>query len=83
MRKGRRVFLYTTIIPLSLSLLLTRWLSEDEDMDFVSEGLLGGNSVLSGSKLKAECQTLTLDELLKKMFEIVDEVNAVFQVRMV
>ena len=46
----------------------------------MSEGLLREDSVPSGSKLKAECQTLTPDELSKKMFEIVDDVNAVFQV---
>ena len=52
---------------------------EDED-DFVSDGLLREDSLPSGSKLKAEWQTLSPDQLSKKMFEIVDDVNAVFQV---
>ncbi|XP_003382988.1 PREDICTED: E3 ubiquitin-protein ligase arih1-like [Amphimedon queenslandica] len=52
---------------------------EDEEGDFVSDGLLREDSVPSGSKLKAEWQTLSPDQLSKKMFEIVDDVNAVFQ----
>lgn len=46
----------------------------------MSDGLLREDSVPSGSKLKAEWQTLSPDQLSKKMFEIVDDVNAVFQV---
>lgn len=52
---------------------------EEEEEDFVAEGLLREDSV--PFKSKAEWQTLTPDDLSKKMFEIVDDVNDVFQVR--
>jgi hypothetical protein len=55
--------------------------SDQEDTDgeeFVGDGLLREDSVPSRSK--PDWQTLTPDELSKKMFEIVDDVNAIFQV---
>lgn len=48
------------------------------DVEFIGDGLLREDSV--GTPQLPTCQVLTADDISKKMFEIIHDVNAVFQV---
>ena len=60
--------------------------SDDEQLQFSGEegeGRVGGKSADKRELGLADSQTLTPDKLSKKMFELINEVNAVFQVSLV
>jgi len=57
--------------------------SDDEQLQFSGDegdGRVGGKSADKRELGLADSQTLTPDKLSKKMFELINEVNAVFQV---
>lgn len=56
-----------------------KYSEDEEDDEFGEEALMRTDSCQAGSG-SPEAQTLSPDQISKKMFEIVDEVNAVFQV---
>ena len=53
--------------------------SDEDQLDF-SEGETGAHASAAVALDTTTCQALTPDLISKKMFEIIDEVNAVFQV---
>ena len=61
-------------------LLLHKYSEEESDDEFGEEALMRMDSCPAGRGPPVS-QTLSPDQISKKMFEIVDEVNAVFQVR--
>lgn len=54
--------------------------SEDEVLHFSGEDTVCGAGTIDRDFGSASCQTLTPDMISKKMFEIIKEVNEVFQV---
>lgn len=56
--------------------------SEDEVINFSGDdGAVGPGTSHRDCEMVGKCQTLTPDMISKKMFEIIKEVNEVFQVR--
>ena len=54
--------------------------SEDEVINFSGDDMAGGPGSTDRDFGIAKCQTLTPEMISKKMFEIIKEVNEVFQV---
>ena len=54
--------------------------SEDEVINFSGDDMACGPGSTDRNFETAKCQTLTPDMISKKMFEIIKEVNEVFQV---